>query len=60
MSVMLAWSVTAAQILLGCYSACNIGSDSDLMMFSAELAILQRGIRTTRAGIRISSLVPNP
>src|SRR6478736_8394126 len=29
------------------------------MFFSAELAVLQRGIRTMRAGIRISSLVPS-
>ena len=29
--------------IIACQSASNFGSDSDLMMFSAELAILQRG-----------------
>jgi hypothetical protein len=33
----------AARKLIECHSACNIGSDSHPMNFSAELVVLQRG-----------------
>jgi two-component sensor histidine kinase len=41
--------------LIVCHSACNIGSDSHLMNFSAELAVLQRG--NQRHASRYSNLV---
>ena len=43
----------------GCHSACNIGSDSDLMNFLLSLRFSNGGNQTMRAGIRISSLVPS-